>query len=194
METSAGTACEPQLLTPLRLHTIGCLGPRATTTPRWFARRIQNWHPAASCAGGLCIPKGICVRTGLQQRLPKLWVRALQPRSYRSICGIGANGVALYFRVRPPAPLGRLLPGLYAVLVKMMPCNKLLFPLAVKPGWFLSYTVGCTIRVSLILGSDPVSYCLQRDRPTFSTQHNRPKPHYVSFNDCSCTKLSNNKH
>ena len=133
METSAGTACESQLWTPLQLHTIGCLGPRATTTPRWFARRIQNWHPAASCAGALCIPKGICVRTGLQQGLPKLRVRASQPHSYRSIRGIGANSVTLYFRVHPPAPLGRLLPGRYAVLVKMTQCNKLLFPLTEKP-------------------------------------------------------------
>lgn len=89
---------------------------------------------ASSCAGALCIPKGICVRTGLQQGLSKLRVRALQPRSYRSIRGIGANGITLYFRVRPPAPLGKLLPGPYAVLVKMMQCNQLLFPFAVKPG------------------------------------------------------------
>lgn len=133
METSAGIACEPQLLTPLQLHTIGCLGPRATTTPRWFARKIQNWHPAASCAAALCIPKGVCVRAGLQQGLPKLLVRAMQPHSYRSIRGIGANGVTLYFRVCPPAPLGRILPGPYIVLVKMMRCNKLFFLFTVNP-------------------------------------------------------------
>lgn len=96
----------------------------------------------------------------------KSWVRALQPQewlqpqSYRSIRGIGANSVILYFRIYPLAPLGRLLPGPYAVLVKMMWCNQLLFPFTVKPRWFLSHTVGCTIKVPLTLGSDPGSSLL----------------------------------
>lgn len=47
---------------------------------------------------------------------------------------IAAKDVTLYFRVPPPAPLGTLLPGLYAVLVKMTQRNELLFFFTVKPG------------------------------------------------------------
>lgn len=100
METSAGTACQPQLLTPLQLHTMRCLGPRATTTHRQFARKIQNWHPAASCAGALCIPKGICVRTGLQQGLLN---REYVHYSHRSGCSHTHTGV--YVALEPTASL-----------------------------------------------------------------------------------------
>lgn len=62
METSVVAVCEQQLSIPLQLHTALL---RATTTPKWSAEVIPNWHLAASCAGGLFIPKGIRVRAGL---------------------------------------------------------------------------------------------------------------------------------
>jgi len=65
METSVVAVCEQQLSIPLQLPSVHCSGPRATTTPKWSAGVIPNWHPAASCAGGLFIPKGIRVRAGL---------------------------------------------------------------------------------------------------------------------------------
>lgn len=161
METSARTACEPQLLSPLQLHTVCCLGPRATTVPRWFARKIQKCHPAASCAGALGIATGVCVRAGLQQGLPKLRVRALQPHSCKS------KGHWFVLQSRSCCSSGEAPTRPSAVLVKMTQCNKLLFLFPVTPGWFLSHTVGCTVRVSSVPGRDPVSCCLQRDRPTF---------------------------
>lgn len=62
METSAVAACEHQLLIPLQLHTIRRLGQGAPPSPNGM---IPNGHPAASSAGGLCVPRGTHVRAGL---------------------------------------------------------------------------------------------------------------------------------
>lgn len=128
METSARTACEPQLLSPLQLHTICCLGPRATTAPRWFARRIQS---------GIQLP-AVLERSALpQEHVSELACSRDSLNSEYVHCShthARASGINLYFRACPAALLGILLPGLSAVPVKMAQCNKLLFLFPVTPG------------------------------------------------------------
>lgn len=138
-----------------------------------FVRRIQNRHPAATCDGALCTPKGNVSELACNRDFPNCkYVHCSQThqeylRHWGKRCHFILQGTSSCSSGETPIrEVCRACKG-DTVIISFPPhCKARMIPLL--HCWMSHW-------LSSILGSDPVSSSLQRDRPTFSAQYNRPK-------------------